>query len=404
MAAAVLALAALLVGLLTVPLTVLPGADLAVDPLRDFTAQQLAREDAFRDQLRPPAYLSLLVGLLVAALLGLTPRGARLVGRLPGRWPVQAALATAALLALLALVRLPFDVQAERVLRRYGLSTQDWGSWAADAVRGLLIGTGTTVLAVLVLLALARAMPRRWWLAGAAAAICLSFAGSFLYPVVVEPAFNRFTSLPAGALRTDLLALAGRAGVPVQDVLVADASRRTTALNAYVSGIGASRRLVVYDTLLEASTPREVELVVAHELGHAKRDDVLNGTLIAALGSAAGICLLFLLLGSARVLRRVGAAGPGDPRVLPLVVLLALAVPVVLAPLTNAASRRVEARADLHSLQLTGDVDTFVAVERRLAVTNLSDLDPNPVVYALFFTHPSGPERIALARAWERLR
>ena len=94
------------------------------------------------------------------------------------------------------------------------------------------------------------------------------------------PEGYRFTPLPAGQLRTDLLQLAARDHVPVEDVLVADASRRTTALNAYVSGFGSTRRIVLYDTLVEKASPREVELVVAHELGHAKRQDVLHGTLL----------------------------------------------------------------------------------------------------------------------------
>jgi STE24 endopeptidase len=171
-----------------------------------------------------------------------------------------------------------------------------------------------------------------------------------------------------------------------------------------VSGFGNSRRIVVYDTLVREASPREVELVVAHELGHAKRQDVLVGTLVGALLAAAGVCGLFLVLSSSRLLARVGAAGPGDPRVLPLVLFLAALVPLLLAPVSNLVTRHVEARADLYSLELTGDVPTFVSTEQRLARTNLSDLDPNPLVYAFFFTHPSSPQRIAFARAWEEQR
>jgi STE24 endopeptidase len=120
--------------------------------------------------------------------------------------------------------------------------------------------------------------------------------------------------------------------------------------------------------------------------------------------AAAGVCGLFLLLRSGWVLARVGASGAGDPRVLPFVLFLAVLAPLLLSPLTNLLSRHVEARADLHSLELTGDVPTFIATEQRLARTNLSDLDPNPLVYGFFFTHPSSPQRIAMARAWEAQR
>ncbi len=389
--------------LLTVPFPVLSGAMPDVDVLRDFSVAELARENAFHEAIRPPAYLSLVVGLLVAGVLGLTGLGARLVAVLPGHWTIQAVLGTTIVLALGQLVTLPLDVQSERVLRRYGLSTQDWGGWSNDLLRSLGIRALTTSLVVVVVLALARRFPTGWWAGAALASALLVVGGSFLYPVVFEPAFNSFTPLPAGQLRDDLLALAAKDGVPVEDVLVADASRRTTALNAYVSGFGSTRRIVVYDTLVSSSTAREVELVVAHELGHAKEQDVLHGTVIGALGAAVGILVLAMLLSWQPLLVRVGASGPGDPRVVPLVLFLGVLAPLLLAPVTNLLSRHVEARADIHSLELTGDLGTFVASEQRLSLTNLSDLDPARLVYAMFFTHPSAPERIALAREWERL-
>jgi STE24 endopeptidase len=184
---------------------------------------------------------------------------------------------------------------------------------------------------------------------------------------------------------------------------VADASRRTTALNAYVSGFGSTRRIVVYDTLLRTAPPAEVRLVVAHELGHAKRNDVLVGTLLGALGAAAACCAAYLLVSAPEVLRLAGVERFGDGRSVPLLLALAALAGVVTMPAQALVSRRIEARADVHSLDLTGDPATFIASEQRLSVTNLSDLQPNPIVYALFFTHPSGPERIALARDWERL-
>ncbi len=395
--------AALVVVLLTVPFPVLPGAHPSTDVARDFTAAQIAREEAFHRALRPSAYLSLAVSLVVAGVLGLTRLGSRLVARIPGPWPVRSAGAVVALLAIGQVATLPLDVRSEQALRRYGLSTQDWSGWTDDRLRSLAVAAIGTSLAVLVVLGLARRFPRTWWVTAAAASSLLVIVGSFVYPVVVEPAFNHFAPLPASPLRTDLLALATRDGTPVEDVLVADASRRTTALNAYVSGFGSTRRIVLYDTLLREATPREVELVVAHELGHASEQDVLHGTVIGALTAAAGIVGLSILLSWSAALRRVGASGPGDPRVLPFVLFLAAATPLLVSPVTNLLSRHVEARADLHSLVLTGDVGTFVRSEQRLSVTNLSDLRPGPLVYGLFYTHPSGPQRIAFAREWERL-
>jgi len=249
--------------------------------------------------------------------------------------------------------------------------------------------------------ALLRRFPRTWWIPAAAGAALLTIALSFLYPLLVEPVFNRFTSLPAGPVRDDLLQLARRDGVRVSDVLVADASRRTTAENAYVSGFGRTRRIVIYDTLLRAS-PAEIRLVVAHELGHAKRNDVLWATVTGAAGAAAAVCLLFLLLQWKPLLHRADVEDAADPRSVALVLFLVAALTQVSQPAVNLVTRRVEARADVHSLALTGDPGTFVRVERRLALSNVSDLRPSPVLYALFATHPSTTERIALARDWAR--
>jgi STE24 endopeptidase len=404
----VLLLVALGVALaLTVPWTVLPGASPRVDVARDFRPAEIAREVAFHAAVRPPAYASLVVGLLVAGVLALTPLGARVVAGVArpvgGGFVAQVVLGTLALTVLGRLVTLPLDVLSERVLRRYGLSTQTWGGWLLDTLKGIGVATVMTALVLLAVLGLVRVAPRSWWAWAAGVTAAFVVLGSFVYPLLVEPVFTSFSSLPAGQLRTDLLSMAARDDVPVKDVLVADASRRTTSLNAYVSGFGATRRIVLYDTLVRQATPQEVELVVAHELGHAKRQDVLHGTLLGALGSAAGVCVLALLLSWTPLLRRAGAASPGDPRVIALLLFLVALSTLLLAPATNLISRRIEARADVHSLDVTRDVPTFVAAEQRLAHTNLSDLDPNPIVYALFSTHPTSPQRIALAREWARL-
>ena len=388
-----------------VPWDPLPGA--TAEPVqvdRDFSPAERAREDAFHSDVRPPAYASLAVSLLVAAALGLTPLGARVVAVVArpfgGGWVWQVLIGTVALVALGRLVTLPFAVHSEQALRRYGLSTQTWPSWLADLGKSLAVGSLVTAVALLVLVGLARRLSTGWELVGAAAVAGLVALGSYGWPLVVEPLFYRFTPLPPGEQRDALLELAARDGVAVDEVLVADASRRTTAVNAYVSGLGGSRRVVVYDTLLRTATQEEVELVVAHELGHVTASDVRYGTLLGASGAAAGVLALGLLLRWEPLLRRAGADGPADPRVVPVVLLLVSVGSLLVAPVSNVVSRRIEARADVHSLELTRDVSTFIDSERRLARSNLSDLDRPPLVTLLFATHPTAPQRIALARAW----
>lgn len=373
------------------------------DPTGGLTPDQVSRADAFAAALRPASLVNTSLSLVVTAVLGLTRLGARLVTAvarpLGGGWAWQVLLGTLALTVLGRLVTLPLSGYGEVVRRRYGLSTSSWALWTRDVAVDTGITAGLTALGLLLLVGLARRVPRTWWAWAGAGAAGLVVVGSFLYPVVIEPAFNSFTSLPAGQLRTDLLALAEESGTPVQDVLVADASRRTTALNAYVSGFGSSRRVVVYDTLLDLPDA-EIESIAAHELGHVATDDVLTGTLVGALGAGAGVALLGWLVGSTPLLRRAGADSPGDPRVVPLV-LFAVALGTLLStPVQNGVSRQLEARADQHALDLTGDPDAFADVMRRLAVANLNQPDP-PAPWQWFFgSHPTTAQRVAAAGEW----
>lgn len=369
------------------------------DPARDFSAAEIARSQAFDAATTLPSYLSLALTLIIAGLLAATPIGAEAVGWLKGpRW-VRMILGVLVITALTELIRWPIGMWFEMILRDYGLSTQDWAAWAGDRLKGTGVEVVLLSLMLFALVALARRV-KRWWIPAAAGAFTLTVVASFVYPVVFEPLFNDFTSMPQGPLRTSLLAMAERDGVPVEDVLVADASRRTTALNAYVSGFGATRRIVVYDNLLKAPRP-EVELVVAHELGHAKYDDVLYGTLIGGLGAGLGAVLLFLLSGPVR--RRAGVTSIADPRAVGALIGLMGLGSFLMGPAQNLISRHIEARADVHALELTRDPATFVAMQKRLAVTNISDLSPDAVEYVLYASHPSSPERIALARSWAKL-
>lgn len=382
-----------------------PRAD-QLAALRELPTDAVARARAYRAELRPGTYGALLIGVLFALALGLTPLGARIVtavGRPFGdHWLAQALLGGLVVVFLGELLGLPFAAWRHVVSRRYGLSTQDWSGWTVDLLKGYALGAVLGAIALVGYFGVTRFAPRWWWAFGAAGAAGLVVLLTFVFPVVVEPVFNRFTPMPEGQLRSDLIAMAARDGVPVRDVLVADASRRTRAVNAYVSGLGPTRRIVVYDTLVDTAPPAEVESVVAHELGHAKDGDVVTFTLIGALGAASAVCSLYLLGSWGGLLRRAGVDSIGEPRAVALLLAVAAIAGLVAGPLQNALSRRVEARADVHALQLTGDPDTFTAMQGRLSLVNLGDPDPNPVEYALFASHPSTVERMALARAWAR--
>jgi STE24 endopeptidase len=384
-----------------------PGGHVPVPPDAGLPAEAVTRAHAFAATLRPWSLVNLLLGLAVSAVLGLTPLGARIVRAVArpfgGGWVWQVLLGTAAMVVIGRLVTLPLVAYGEVVRHRYGLSTRSWGLFFRDVAVSAGIDAGLTALALLGLFALIRRAPRWWWAWAAAGAAALVIVGSFLWPVLIEPAFNRFEPMPASQLRTDLLALAEKNGTPVGDVLVSDASRRTTALNAYVSGFGSTRRIVVYDTTLHQLSDDEIESIAAHELGHVANNDVLTGTLLGALGAAAGVALLGWLLSWAPLLRRAGVATPADPAVLPLLLFLVAVGSLLATPVQNLVSRHIEARADVHALNLTKDPESFEEMQRRLAVTNLAEPDP-PAAWQWFFgSHPTTRERIGLAEDWKRL-
>jgi STE24 endopeptidase len=363
--------------------------------------EQLARAEAYAGPARLLGWASLAVSMAVVCWLGFTSAGARLVDRLPGWWWVQVLLAVVIVSLAGRLATLPFSFVAYRRRVSYGLSVQEWPAWLRDvAVSWSVNLVGTTVL-VLLVVGTARRW-RVWWPAvagGVAAALVL--LGSFVYPVVVEPLFNSFTPLEAGPLRTGVLELAAAEGVRIDDVLVADASRRTTTLNAYVSGFGDTRRVVLYDNLVR-DVPRDEALsVVAHELGHARYDDVLHGSLLGAAGAVAGIGLLGLVLA-----RRRGtepATGPGDartagdPAVVPLILALVAVAGLLASPVQNGISRKVETRADVAALEATGDPEAFIELQKQLATRSLADLTSPGWSHFWFGSHPTTRERIAVA-------
>jgi STE24 endopeptidase len=369
-----------------------------------FTPEELERARRYHR----PLYIALLVdttlALVALSLLVSTRLGSWLYGlveELP--WWGRALVFPILVLGVLTLLRLPLSFWRGHVRERgWGFSTQTARGWLLHRAKGFAVAAVLTAVVVLAFVALARALPAVWPAAAAPGAAMLVLALGFAGPIVLEPLFNRFRPLDDPALAGELRALGERAGVPVRDVLVADASRRTRRENAYVSGLGATRRVVLFDNLLEASEPRQIRLVVAHELGHRRGRHVERGTLLAMAGAATVVLALWGLLSWPALLEAIGAFGPGDPRVAPFLLLVVSLFELLGLPLEAALSRRWEREADRSSLELTRDPEAFESAHRRLALANLADLEPPPAVYALLFSHPTPPERIAAARAWGR--
>jgi STE24 endopeptidase len=366
-----------------------------------FTDQQVARNAAYAGPRYLATGLFTLLGLVVLVILASGPFG-RLVGvtqrAVPGGWAVHAFLLAGATVVVTAVASLPLAfVSGYSIAHAWGLSTQDLGGWLGDQGRALLVSAIVSGVAAVAFFAVVRWQPRTWWVWGWLAFSALTALLVFVYPVVIAPMFNTFTPVEDRDLSTSIRRLASDAGVAVDEVLVADASRRTTAENAYVAGLGATKRMVLYDTLIRSGSPRETEFVAAHELGHAAENHVLKGVTLSSVGLLAGFGMLAFVAARAAPWRWAGAEGIADLRTIPLLLLFLAVASLVALPVENAVSRRFEARADRIAIELTGDPDTAVRSFRRLAFSNLADLrPPRPAVW-LLYTHPPIPDRIRAA-------
>ena len=265
--------------------------------------------------------------------------------------------------------------------RRFGLLHQPLGAWLADRLKALLIGGALGLAAVEIAYALITLTPY-WWLVAAGVFLVVQIALTAVVPVWIVPLFYRLSPLADAELRERLLGLARRAGVDAVGVFVADQSRKSRTANAAVIGLGRTRRILVFDTLLQSFTTEEIESVLAHELGHHVHGDIRRGLLVhgllllvtarlAALGLDAGVPLL-------------GLAGPADPAGLPWLALVLLALGLIQLPLGNGFSRWIERRADDFALATTGNAPAFIGAMERLAQLNLAERRPNRLKEIVF--------------------
>jgi STE24 endopeptidase len=361
-----------------------------LDPRDYFAAGELDRIDDYRSVSRLLFLASLAAEIAVLALLVwyAGPLAARL--ERVGRGPVR----TSVLVGLVVVVAvwpatLPFAAVTHARRRDFGLSEQGWGGWLWDELTSLGVRAVLVSIGVAGAVWLAGRFGPRWWLVGAPALAAIGVVFILLQPLVVQPLFNRFEPLADRELAAEIEELAAGMGVEVDDILVADASRRTTTANAYVAGIGPTRRVVLYDTLLDGRfADGEIRVVSAHELAHVERRHLWKGLAWFALLAVPGV------FGLAWVTNRFGGLGP---RLVPLGLAFVFAYVLLTQPVANAVSRRYEAEADWLALQATGDPASAVALERRFVRTGLADPDPPAWVAYWLGTHPTPMRRIAMA-------
>jgi STE24 endopeptidase len=293
-------------------------------------------------------------------------------------------------LAAAWLARLPWELAAQARRRRFGLSNLSGWEWITAPWLELL-GTAAFLAAALAAgIVLARRLGPRWWLPGGAVVAALGAAAIALGPLLQSP---RLEPLAAERLAAGLTELAARMGVDVGSVEVLRASERTTRANAEVAGLGPTKRVILWDTLLDGRyTDGEVRFVVAHELAHAQRAHLWKG--------AAWVALLGLPLALAVALATRPAGGLARPAAVPFAALALALAQLAALPVGGAISRRYEAEADRLALEATRDPDAARALYVRLAETNLAQPRP-PLAWRLLSTHPSLAERVATAEAWD---
>ncbi|MHB0870849.1 MAG: M48 family metallopeptidase [Chloroflexota bacterium] len=302
------------------------------------------------------------------------------------------------------LLALPLEFYSGFVVEhRFGLSTQSLSGWLLDQVQGLGLGYLVGLPMVAGLYWVIRRAPRRWWLGVAGLLILFSVVLATLAPVALSPLFNSYRPVEDPALVERIETLAGGVGVNVSEVLQEDTSRRTVKANAYFTGLGPTRRIVLTDNLVQQFTPDEVVAVIAHELGHQLHDDIWRSIAVGSGFYLVGSYLLYRLLGPilARWGNRFGFHRVEDVASLPLLLLLFGALSFAALPALNGYSRAVERQADRFSLELTRDPDSFISAMEKLGRLNLSDPDPPEALKLLFSTHPSIRERVEYARRHE---
>jgi STE24 endopeptidase len=348
---------------------------------------------------------SVLYGLVVAWVLlrfGLSTRMRALAQRVAGQGFFGSALLGAQYLVAVAVLSFPLTVYESFVREhQYDLSNQTFGAWFGELMIGLVVNVLMVGLAIGALYAAIRAAPQRWWLWGTGLGVVFLIIALLIGPVFIAPLFNDYKPLEPGPVREQVLSMARANGVPADDVFMFDASRQSKRISANVSGIFGTLRISLNDNLLNRSTPEEIQMVMAHELGHYVLNHIPKMLLTFSLVLLAGFA--FIAWAFPRVLARWGA-GWGvedikDPAGLPLLMALLSVYFLLATPVVNTLIRSQEAEADLFGLNASRQPDGFATVALKLG--EYRKLDPGPLEELLFFDHPSGRSRILMAMRWK---
>ena len=368
-----------------------------------FDEDQLAELRAYsRPRKKVDLAAKIVVGAIDLVLIFVLDLGPEVAGWVDGApWPVQLVV-VAGLFALVSQVLLlPVEWWATMVHdKRHGLSNQSAGLWAGDQVKGLVLNV---VLSALLLVPIFWAIRTfdTWWLVGGLLFLGIALFLNFVYPVLIMPRFNKFTPMEPGPLRTRIEEIALLADTSIEGVYTMDGSKRSRRGNAFVAGFGPTKRVVVYDTMMDFPL-EQIAQVVAHEIGHYRLNHIPKTFPLAGLQMLITLAFVQYVIGSDTVLGWAGVDDLGDPGAAPLF-LLGLGLPMAALGLVSSwVSRRNEREADLEALELLGDPTSFVAMWPSFVALNKADLEPG-WWDKRNASHPGVAERMQFGLDWAEL-
>jgi STE24 endopeptidase len=338
--------------------------------------------------------------LLAFLFLGLLGAYDRWVTSLTGSFLGNGVLFVLLLMLAQTVMGVPFSLYRNfRIEKKYGFNTMTPKLWLADLVKGLAIGAVISSVVVLAALWLVQASPGWWWLWVWLFFLAFGVFMMYISPYIIEPLFFKFEPVAVEGLEARIRELMEKAGLRVSRVFQVDASRRSRHSNAYFTGIGKVKRIVLFDTLLQQMTPDEVMAVLAHEVGHWKKKHVLKRIIMTEIMAFIGIVAGFMLLQGDWLLDLLSLGNASFFAKVVVLSFLASIVTFPLTPLFSYLSRRDEWESDRFASDLTGDPGAMASALVKLSKENLANLHPHPLYAAFYYSHPPVVERIRSLKA-----
>ena len=350
---------------------------------------RLGTKENLFDDIIELAMLFLLVPLMVGWLIGLN---IHII--------FQALIFFGVLAAIGGIFGLPFELYHTFVLeKKYGFSTITWKIWVADLIKSIIISAILMGIMLSAFMAFVSYLPKSWWFWAWVFFTLFEIVLLWLYPVLIAPLFNKYEPIKDALLKEKIIALMDKVGLKAKGIFQVDAGKRSRHTNAYFTGIGKTKRIVLYDTLLTSHSQEEIVAVLAHEIGHWKKKHILKQLIFMIGASLVLLYLVYLILGSPVLYSAFNIRHASVYAGLFLVSLYLSAIRFFLSPIGAAVTRRYERQADKMAFELTGTSKPMISALKRLAKDNLANLHPHPLYVWFYYSHPPLIERIEYLQA-----